>query len=423
MMYFYHFDLSEFLNDKINGLYINYLLEKSNKTQKEIILETNISHATFTRAKKNGFENNGKVLDVLYNYFGVKKADLRVLRKLEEEWDILYTYIYYLDASEQEKAYYRLLKILDLSRNTPLEALNIALLSLSMNTMLYQNDISLLDSKIDLIEYYIPYLNDTNKTLFWFSLNEYGLHKKDINITLKYGHQIEGLISKIPDQFQPSMDLLVMNNAFLERDYYKGIIYANKVIDYQKKYMSPAIRITAVYALNSFFSMTKDFDKIIESAENEVIYLQFEEKYQLQYFSMVFSLINAYIAKNRYDDAFKMIDVINNYDFESKEKLNKAYVPMLKNRQRMTILSKMFIYYKEKDKTRLMSAYDTIMNDEIEEMKIYCKMILYLFKGNKTSIKKLGEDLLREENNKLLQAYTNIHYLIKKEYLLKKDQI
>lgn len=38
-----------------------------------------------------------------------------------------------------------------------------------------------------------------------------------------------------------------MNQAFFERDFLKGIIYANKVIEAQKQYFSLVIRVSAIY--------------------------------------------------------------------------------------------------------------------------------------------------------------------------------
>lgn len=158
------------------------------------------------------------------------------------------------------------------------------------------------------------------------------MHKKDVKLVIHYGNLIETHISKLDGKFAVLMNYAIMNNAFFSRDFLKGIIYANNVLEFQQVCFSPVIRVMAVYALTAFYSMLKDYDKIIESACNEVLYLQFDEEHQMQYFSMLQALDIAYIMKKEYEKAFEIIKIIREYNF-SKHKILNAYIPMLEEKK------------------------------------------------------------------------------------------
>lgn len=415
MQCFFKFSLQEFVSPKILSEYLNYKLKNAGVMQKEIVDQINIPTATFTRAKRAGFYSNPKVYYSLIKYFNIKE-DYSYLSALENEANILFTYIYYTNAAEQQKCYERLVAIYEKTKDNVLEVLTLALMSIAINTMLYPNDLKLLETKVDLLEHFYQCFSGDQKMLLIYSLYEYALHKKDVKLAIAYGNIIEPLIPTVNEKFEIMMNYAIMNQSFFEHDFLKGIIYANKVIEAQAKHFSNVIRTTAVYALTTFYSMLNDYEKIIATAQNEVLHLQFDEEHQLQYFSMQIALATAYMMKEDYELALETINVIQVYDFSKHEKLNKAYIPMLIDRQKMTQLNELFINYKLKNLKRIDAIFDQISKENNPERLEYAKIILLLLKGNKSSLKQVGSFLDTKAQEKMLLAYSNIHYAIKREY-------
>lgn len=53
---------------------------------------------------------------------------------------------------------------------------------------------------------------------------------------------------------------------------------------------------------------------------------------------------------------------------------------------------------------------------QLEDRKLYAKMIYLLYKANKNNIKQLAKMLNEASENKMMLGYSNIHYIIVKEY-------
>lgn len=110
------------------------------------------------------------------------------------------------------------------------------------------------------------------------------------------------------------------------------------------------------------------------------------------------------------------LNIITEYKFEDHKGIPVVYYKQLEDRKNMMILPKLFIYYKLNKIEEFNNTYEFINNDIDEDRKLYAKMIYLLYKANKNNIKQLGKMLNEASENKMMLEYSNIHYIIVKEY-------
>lgn len=412
MQNLYKFKFGFLYETKYTDLYLEYKMAKLGLNQKEIVKETKIPQATFTRAKKIGYKNKDWVYEILLKYLNIKEASLTVLARLEEIASDLYTYVYYCQQEPQEEIYQELMTLMPEVENTNLEVIAYALLSITINQELFPKSLDKLNENKELIEAYLETVPYDIKFLLNYSLYEYSLHLNDINLTLKYGQELFNISRNLPMELEVFNDFLIMDTCFYTRDTTKGINLANKVLELQNYYFSWQIRTSTIYHLFAFYTINRNYEKLVEIARGEIISLQFDKKHQLYYFSFMTGYATSLIMLGDFNTAKEIIKTIKEYDFNKIP--NKQYIPKLKDKVNVLNVVLLFVYYKEKDDYN----YEIIKSEIKKEEKLekIINMIEVLKNGGKVQKKKMRALLLEDEYTKPLIGVTDVFYLIKDEY-------
>lgn len=413
MQYLYNFNFNYLMTDEFINCYLEYLINNSGLTQKEIVKETGISQATFTRVRRQGYKSKEWVCQTLFNYFKVKEASQDVLLELNKLASKLYTIVYYFDQSEQEIIYKQLQNLMPDVENTNLEIILYALISITISQELYPKDLKMLEGKVKLIEDFTNYVPADIKFLLTYSLCEYSLHINDVKLTQKYGDVLFSLSRSLCEELEAFNDFLIMNTCFFNKDITRGINMASKVIEMQQSYFSWQIRTSAVYHLFAFYTMSRNYEKMISIAKGEILQLQFDNRHQLYYFSFMTGYASALVMVKDFKTAKEVIETIKEYDFNKIN--NKVYIPKLKAKINVLNVLLLFIYYKENNE----EEYAKIKEEIIKETYIddIVNLIDVLKGKSKVEKKKNLAKIEKAEYAKSLIGVTDVFYLIKEEYI------
>lgn len=410
MHYLYETNFNFVYDSKFYNLYLEYLISKSKLKQNELIKEIDIPSSTFTRVKRKGYADNKIVRKALEDYFNVKTASNEVIEKLQEYLNTSLTYVYYSETIREKNIFLEAMTYDESTRNTPVRLLFWALISITYNPVLLESEkaMKLLDDEVDYVLYMLDYLEPESRYIITYALYEYALHKDDFPLAVKYSLQLEELLPQIPEKLQSLGNFIGMVSAIMAKDHSKAFKFINRSLELQSTYFAPKISVSIKYHLFLLYSMIQDFEKMVEIAEKEILYLQFAEKEQAFYFSYLLGLAHAYVVLERYDKAKAIFDNLKEYDLDSNI-ISKGQIKVLVLKRDILSFHKLFMYYKENNDEKFR---ETLVECEALNKPDYIEIMELLKKGNINSLKKAYKLLnsTTEEN-----ITSQIHSILAKE--------
>lgn len=410
MHYLYETNFNFVYDSKFYNLYLEYLISKSKLKQNELIKEIDIPSSTFTRVKRKGYADNKIVRKALEDYFNVKTASKEVIDKLQEYLNASLTYVYYSETIREKNIFLEAMTYDEATRNTPVRLLFWALVSITYNPVLLESEkaMKLLDDEVDYVLYMVDYLAPESRYIITYALYEYALHKDDFPLAVKYSLQIEELLPQIPELLQSLGNFIGMVSAIMAKDHSKAFKFINRSLELQNTYFAPKISVSIKYHLFLLYNMIEDYEKMVEIAEKEILYLQFAEKEQAFYFSYLLGLVHAYVVLERYDKAKVIFDNLKEYDLDSNI-ISKGQVKALALKREFLSFHKLFMYYKENNEENFK---DTLVECEALNKPNYIEIMELLKKGNINSLKKAYKLL----NSTTEEKFTSqIHSILAKE--------
>lgn len=413
MNYTYNFDLDCFNNDTYINALLEYKIQESGLLQKELVAILDIPSATFTRAKKNGYASNKIIYNKLLNYFQIQIASAQQLNKYEQVINELMTLVYYQNATKQIPIFENIIKDVNTTKESSIRPVFWIILSISANFDLYskQEILDILKEDLALINYIKDYLPLEIKYLTLYALYEYALHIMDLNLQKEYVLSIENILKNLSEELQPFAYFLCLSHAGLSGDYLNGIKFANRCLELQQHYFSPQINTAIKYHLFVFYNITSDYEKMINLAKGEILYLQFDEEKQLFYISFLIGMSQAYTNLGKFKEALTILSTLSKYDWKNT-KLKPQYIPVFQQKIKLLSLFRLFIYYKTNDK---LNFDETLSYCEELNQPQYVEIIKLLQKKNINSLKKVNT-ILEELAQEPLQGLNHLYYALKNEY-------
>lgn len=110
-MIFFDFKIQRYFEDyRYLIAIVNYSRKSLKISKKQVQKENNISHATYRRAEVTNFEDHFEIISKIAAYFGISTDyDMNMISELNENFNLLYTYLYLNDLEKVER-YFKLIE-------------------------------------------------------------------------------------------------------------------------------------------------------------------------------------------------------------------------------------------------------------------------------------------------------------------------
>ena len=205
---------------------INYYRKSLNISKKSLQKENNISHATFRRAEVTNFVAHIDILHKLANYFDIPiEIDKTVIDELNDNFNLLYTYLYLNDIEKMEYYYHLIEEKKDLYSN------NILFTIYHFSRLVYyvgshkRVEFGIISESLEILKYFQGEMLDVFEFLFDdYTYCYYSLIHDEEN-TLKYAKKVYLGVAQY-GSLVPQIIYQMSLNYYFINDYANSIFYS-----------------------------------------------------------------------------------------------------------------------------------------------------------------------------------------------------
>ncbi len=385
-MYLYPLELNAVFETNYINAFIQFHVEKSEKTLKELLSNMDIPTTSYAYARKNGFLKSKKVTEGITRYFDLS---LEINQKYYDQlkhlvWRAI-TESYFISAAKLRAVQEELAEIKPKIMHTPLYLLYALAYLSSMDHFeaKSKHKDELEHEIIPFIEYVKATMSKDMQYFYLFSLTEFYFVSDKDEIALTLIPEYEALDPYVDERLKTMGYYDLFTIFALQENFSRALRYLDVCHELCFKYYNVQ-RLQAIRQnQTAIHYRSKNYEEALSNALGDMLYIYRQDPQENKVFfkSMIIIIVTSLIYLKRYDEALEKITLL--YEFKVEEFYDQA------------LLLKQFCYYKLNDK----EAYETIKEEENQLKK----------DGNTFSetYRTLHEliDLLKTDNKKALRTF------------------